>query len=84
MRPNRKENEIMRTLIIESIEQGESEIKTEVVKDIKAMFMLIDLGMNISDLLENDNTEFLTQYGAQYRVTLCDIGTFACISGGNA
>lgn len=66
----------MRTLLVERINQGESEIRIELIKRTSDFSALIDQGMRTTDLVRTGVSEFLTPFGDQVRVTLLDVKTF--------
>ena len=66
----------MRTLLVETMNPNENEIRIELVKRTTDLTRLIDLGMRTTDLVRKGVSEFLTPLGAQVRVTLLDAGTF--------
>jgi hypothetical protein len=62
--------------MVERINQGESEIRIELIKRTSDLSALIDAGMRTTDLVRTGVSEFLTSDGDQVRVTMLTYGTF--------
>ena len=71
----------MRTLMIERVNQGESDIRIELIKRTSDLSALIDAGMRTTDLVRSGVSEFLTADGDQVRVTMLAEKTF--LNGGS-
>jgi hypothetical protein len=74
----------MRTILLESKDPNETEIRVELIKRTSDWTHLIELGMSVKQLVQKGSHEFLSPMGVQYKATLLDYGTYINANGGNA
>lgn len=66
----------MRTLMIETVKAGDTEIQMELTKAERDLEALIAQGLNVKELFANSTVDFLGHDATQYRVSVLAQGTF--------